>query len=293
MTSKMFNTTVLRQLLGRKPVTTSLPRSRFRNNTKLPDRAARGFASLSAGQTLTRLAKENPHVDVVRYEHKNIKWTLRHVDFFSNALAYGLLENGLEKGDAMLSWLPLHFAEHHILQFACSKAGFVLYHLDPLEAAKDPIKSKGALKKALEITEATCLFSQEAGDDVNYINLCKEVVPEIRIFDFADGMPFVSPRFPHLRFPIHTGFDIVNKWGMQSFKHMLVPAEDLDFLLEGVDLNGETPLLGEIVLGDDGLPVGKGGILSNDDVTRGGKWPEFSSIVKKDYIEVEGVGVIF
>ena len=72
---------------------------------------ARGFASASAGNVLSAMTKENPHVDVVRYEHKNRKWSLNHVDYYSEALAIGFLENGLKPGDALLCYLPLHFSE--------------------------------------------------------------------------------------------------------------------------------------------------------------------------------------
>ena len=68
-------------------------------------------ASTSGGSHLTTLAKENPYKDVVRYEFKNRKWNLQHVDFYSEALAVGLLENGLQPGDVVLSWLPAHFSE--------------------------------------------------------------------------------------------------------------------------------------------------------------------------------------
>mgnify|MGYP005680714859 CR=1 FL=1 len=65
----------------------------------------------SAGSLLTKLATDNPYKDVVRYEHKNRKWNLQHVDYYSEALAIGLLENGLQPGDVVLSWLSPHFSE--------------------------------------------------------------------------------------------------------------------------------------------------------------------------------------
>lgn len=69
------------------------------------------LSTTSGGSTLTQLAKENPYKEVVRYEHKNRKWNLQHVDYYSEALAIGLLENGLQPGDVVLSWLPAHFSE--------------------------------------------------------------------------------------------------------------------------------------------------------------------------------------
>lgn len=69
------------------------------------------LAFSTGGAMLSELAKDNPYKDVVRYEHKNRKWSLQHVDFYSEALACGLLENGLQPGDVVLSWLPPHFSE--------------------------------------------------------------------------------------------------------------------------------------------------------------------------------------
>ena len=72
--------------------------------------ATRCFSAI-AGNVLSALTKENPHVDVVRYEHKNRKWSMNHVDYYSEALAIGFLENGLRPGDSLLCYLPKHFSE--------------------------------------------------------------------------------------------------------------------------------------------------------------------------------------
>ena len=71
----------------------------------------RGMATIKAGEALTRLATDHPHMEIVRYEHKNVKWTLKHVNYYSDALACGFLDAGLQPGDVVLSWLPGHFAE--------------------------------------------------------------------------------------------------------------------------------------------------------------------------------------
>jgi len=249
----------------------------------------------TAGAQLRELAAQSPHVDVIRYEHKNLKFTLQHVDSHADSLASGLLDCGLVPGDVVLSWLPNHFAEQHIIQFACSKAGLTLYTLDPSLATKDPGAAKEALAKALELTEANVLITQEAGDDTNYIRLVEAVIPETRIFNFDDGMPFITPRFPHLRLPIHTGFDYTDKMGMIPLSDMLSPTKDLDGALKGTGkiVDGKTALFGQLEIGQDGVPTKKGKALSNDEVVKSGAWPELSSILKKEYREVEGVGTIF
>lgn len=71
----------------------------------------RSLATMSAGDALARLASDHPHQEIIRYEHKNVKWTLKHVNYYSDALACGLVDAGLQPGDVMLSWLPLHVAE--------------------------------------------------------------------------------------------------------------------------------------------------------------------------------------
>jgi len=261
---------------------------------------SRGVATASAslGQTISMLAEENPHKDAVRYDHKNIKWSFKHLEYYSDALALGLAETGLIPGDAMLSWLPLHFAEQHVLQLACSKGGFILYHLDPSLAITDREAAKTSLKNALEVTEATCLFSQQAGDDVNYTNLCKEVIPEVRFFDIYEGMQFFTPRFPNLRFPIHTGLDVEagECLGLIPYKYFIVPvsSEFKKFSSNqlSTEVDGSTPLMGELIVDKNGS-VKKGKVLTNDEVLKSMAWPQVCSMVKKEYIEVEGVGVVF
>jgi hypothetical protein len=180
-----------------------------------------------------------------------------------------------------------------ILQFACSKAGFVFYHLDPKLAETNPAKAKVALENALTLSKANILVTQEATDEVNFIGLVEDIIPDIDCFDFASGKPFVCPQFPHLRFPIHTGFEQEQKWGFLLFRHMLVPSGNLDKHLEGFELTGSTPLLGQFTLDSDGVPAGLGKTLTNEQVVKDNIWPTFSSILKKDFHEVEGVGVVW
>jgi hypothetical protein len=74
-------------------------------------RLASRSLSTAVGAQLQALTTEYPHLDVVRYEHKNRVWSLQHVQYYSDALAIGLMENNLQPGDVVLSWLPEHFSE--------------------------------------------------------------------------------------------------------------------------------------------------------------------------------------
>jgi acyl-CoA synthetase (AMP-forming)/AMP-acid ligase II len=77
----------------------------------LANSISRSMASLSGGQAVAQLAKELPHKDAVRYEHKNQKFAFKDVDFHAESLACGFVEQGFRPGDIVLSWLPDHFSE--------------------------------------------------------------------------------------------------------------------------------------------------------------------------------------
>lgn len=180
-----------------------------------------------------------------------------------------------------------------VLQFACSKAGFVLYSLNPELAVTDPESSKAGLKAALELTSANVLISQEAGSDVNYIRLAESVIPELRIFDYSGGMPFITPRFPNVRFCIHTGFDQEDKLGWLPLRQMVVPSNTLDQYVVPDSLNGSTLLAGTFVLDGKGIPTGLGKTYTNEEVSKGDVWSTYRKVLNKEYHQVDGVGVIF
>ena len=69
------------------------------------------MASMAAGNALKELAEQHPTMDAIRYDWKNVKWAFEHVDYFSDALATGIVEAGIAPGDVVLSWLPPHFSE--------------------------------------------------------------------------------------------------------------------------------------------------------------------------------------
>ena len=80
-----------------------------------------------------------------------------------------------------------------ILQFACSKAGLVLYTLKP--AGEDTEAAQDALTAALTLSKANMLVTPEAHDDLNYIRLVKGVIPELRIFTQETGLPLLFGAF--------------------------------------------------------------------------------------------------
>ena len=179
-----------------------------------------------------------------------------------------------------------------ILQFACSKAGLVLYTMDT-PPGDDTEAAQAALTAALTLSKANMLVTPEAHNDLNYIRLVEGVIPELRIFTQETGLPFVTPRFPHLRYPIHTGFDQEEKEGWLPYKYFLVPSDNLDKLIDTSKLTDQTPLAGSFEVDAKGIPTKLGPTLSNKQVVDKNIWPTFTSILQKKFHEVPGVGVVF
>lgn len=253
----------------------------------------RNKSMTSAGNILQKLSDDYPHVEVIRYKHKNLKLTFKHINHFSNALAIGFLDIGLNPGDKVLSWLPVHFSEQHVLQFACSKAGLILYHLDPLLAIKERYKCEEALENALALSEANILITQDTGDNVNFIEILEAVVPETCIFNIGDGMPFFTPRFPSIQYILHTGLDFNDKPGIIPLNQIVCPSGELSNLLNGANIDSYTPLAGRFTTNIQGIPTGIKNTLNNMQVVNEYAWPEFVSILEKEYNEVNGIGVVF
>jgi hypothetical protein len=76
----------------------------------LANSISRSMASLSGGQAVAQLAKELPHKDAVRYEHKNQKFAFKDVDFHAESLECVFVEQVFRPGFIVLSWLPDHFS---------------------------------------------------------------------------------------------------------------------------------------------------------------------------------------
>ena len=178
-----------------------------------------------------------------------------------------------------------------VFQFACSKAGLVLYTIDP--AGQDTESAQEALTAALTLTKANMLITPEAHDDVNYVRLTEGGIPELRIFTHETGLSFVTPRFPHLRYAVHTGFDQDDKFGWLPYKYFVVPSDNLDKLIDTSKLTDKTPLMGSLELDAKGIPSKLGPTLTNKQVMDKKIWPTYSAILEKQFHDVEGVGVIF
>ena len=74
--------------------------------------------------------------------------------------------------------------------------------------------------------------------------------------------------------------NLVSRCGMVPLSDILCPLDDAQSLVDttGKDGNSSTPPLGEVELGQDGVPTKKGQVMTNDEVVKSGVWPELSLI---------------
>ena len=180
-----------------------------------------------------------------------------------------------------------------VLQFACSRAGLLLYNLDPSLAIQDPTKSSEALKAALELTKANVLISQEAADDVNYVRIVHDLIPELKAFRVTEGMPFVTPRFPDLRMCILSGFDDDDKHCWFPLRHMIVPSNNLQAYVDESSITDKIPLAGSLKLTPEGVPTALDKPKTHSQIVKDNLWPVYCSILNKEFQDVEGIGVEF
>jgi hypothetical protein len=180
-----------------------------------------------------------------------------------------------------------------ILQFSCSKAGLVLYNLDPTVAVEDPSKAKEIIKEALTLTKANIYISFEAANDVNYIRLFESIVPELSYFDISSGMPFLTPRYPDLRMCFHTGMDQNQKWGWMPIHVMSVPSNNLKDYIDFKLIHHDTPLAGQFIYDANGIPIKLDKTLTNAEVYNTKHWSTYCKILERQFHVVDGVGVKF
>jgi hypothetical protein len=191
-----------------------------------------------------------------------------------------------------------------ILQFACAKAGLLLYTLDPVQSS-----STEAFAQALTLSQANIVIIPEAYNDINYIRLAEQVVVETRFFDFSTGSPFVSPSFPHVRLPVHTGFDQYQQWGWIPYRQLLVPSNNLSNYISGSSAStvsgGEIPLCGQFVydetkMNGSSIPIDITAPLTHSQIMQQPPpvidslgWSTYQKVLNKSFHVVDGVGVIF
>ena len=152
----------------------------------------------------------------------NIILTYEELNLEIDRLAYGLVSLGLLKGDRVGIWSPNRY-EWLLTQFATARIGLILVNINPAYRLSE-------LEYALNKVQCKAIISAESFKTSNYIEMLKELAPELK--DCNAGH-LKAERLPHLRHVISMGNG--NESGLFTFSQILkfgtpVKTSDLDVI---------------------------------------------------------------
>ncbi|MFC0252866.1 AMP-binding protein [Massilia consociata] len=212
----------------------------------------------SIGIHLSAIAQRFGDNEALVVPFQNIRWTYREFDDYVSRVAANLLALGLQPGDRVGIWAP-NCAEWVLVQFATARAGLIMVNINPAYRRSE-------LEYALDKVQCSALILAPAFKTSDYIEMIRDVVPEI---DHGAPGELHSRRLPHLRHVIRLGPEQTR--GMSSFDHLLVPPgpEALDRLLAVQDsVQFDDPVNIQFTSGTTGAP--KGATLSHHNILNNG-----------------------
>jgi len=123
------------------------------------------------GHNLQRTATLHPDNDAVVSVHQRIRWSYREFDQRVNALADGLLTNGLRKGDRVGIW-STNRVEWTLVQYATAKVGAILVNINPAYQSAE-------LRHALRQSGCRWLFSAPSFRQADFQAMVAEIRREV------------------------------------------------------------------------------------------------------------------
>jgi fatty-acyl-CoA synthase len=165
------------------------------------------------------------------------RWTYAELAADVDALALGLLEMGIAKGDRVGIWAP-NCAEWTLTQYATAKIGAILVNINPAYRARE-------LEFVLNQSGATMLVAAE----------------KLKTSDYAGMIAEVRPRCPALRSVVLLGHP--------EWQALLETGRRLDrAALDAIELDTDDPINIQYTSGTTGFP--KGATLSHHNILNNG-----------------------
>jgi fatty-acyl-CoA synthase len=165
------------------------------------------------------------------------RWTYAELAADVDALALGLLEIGIQKGDRVGIWAP-NCAEWTLTQYATAKIGAILVNINPAYRTRE-------LEFVLNQSGATLLISAE----------------RLKTSDYAGMIAEVRPRCPDLAHVVLIG--------RPEWQSLLDSGRRLDpAVLDRIELDTDDPINIQYTSGTTGFP--KGATLSHHNILNNG-----------------------
>ncbi|MFE7062590.1 AMP-binding protein [Sutcliffiella sp. NPDC057660] len=160
------------------------------------------------GDLLDETAEKFPTKEAVVYVEQNLRYTYREFQDVCNTVAKGLMGMGVKKGDHIAIWAS-NKPEWVITQYASAKIGAVLVTVNTSYQSQE-------LEYLLKQSDSTTLLLMEEFKGANYLDIFKEICPEV-----TEQLPgdLSSSRFPKLKNIVFLGDE--QQTGMYTWHHLL------------------------------------------------------------------------
>ena len=124
------------------------------------------------GRAFDRIVGADPEREALVVCDQGVRWSYRELAERVDALAAGLLAQGLRAGERIGIWAP-NRAEWVVTQFATAKAGLILVNINPAYRSSE-------LEYTLQKVGCAALIVEPAFKSSDYVAMLQELIPELQ-----------------------------------------------------------------------------------------------------------------
>ena len=171
---------------------------------------------LTLSQLLREKTKENPNQEFMVYSDRGLRFTYQEFDKRVDDMAAGLYAIGVRKGDNIGIWAT-NVPDWLTYMFACARLGAVAVTVNTSYKLHE-------LEYLVKQADLTTLCLTDGVKDSNYVQMIKELVPEL---DEYERGCLKSKRFPCLKNVVFMGPEKFR--GLYSTPELLLLGQHVDF----------------------------------------------------------------
>ena len=213
---------------------------------------------LTLSQLLREKTKENPNQEFMVYSDRGLRFTYQEFDKRVDDMAAGLYAIGVRKGDNIGIWAT-NVPDWLTYMFACARLGAVAVTVNTSYKLHE-------LEYLVKQADLTTLCLTDGVKDSNYVQMIKELVPEL---DEYERGCLKSKRFPCLKNVVFMGPEKFR--GLYSTPELLLLGQHVDFEIIKKIENEVTPhdvVNMQYTSGTTGFP--KGVMLTSHNIINNG-----------------------
>ncbi|MFG6114983.1 AMP-binding protein [Halobacillus sp. MO56] len=213
----------------------------------------------TVGEILEEKAKALPDHEAFVYPELNLRKTYKELDEITDEAAKGFMAMGIEKGEHVAIWAD-NKPEWLISQFATGKMGAVLVTVNTNYRAQE-------LEYLLKQSDTTTLILAETFRGASYIDILKEVCPELEISEKGDVQCEKLPNLKRVIVLSDKEYNGCYKW--QDLMDMGKEVEDEALKQRKAILTYDEVINMQYTSGTTGFP--KGVMLTHYNIVNNGK----------------------